>query len=112
MKLIYSKCCDSVTRLTMKPRTCECWKTGGVYIDKLNAIYYWLQAHPFWIDNRTFWIRLREDIMENTHYNIMSKLDISDWTFKAFSLLRNINGCWDTFKKKTKKYYNKIIHDK
>jgi len=114
MKLIYCKACDSVVRLIMDPRTCECWKTGWKYIDRLQAVYYWKEAHPFGIDNHTFWIRLREDPEENLMHNIYNNLGNNKkcdvwWEFKAFSLLRNINGCSDTFKKITKKRWNELL---
>jgi len=86
-----------------------------VYIDKLNAIYFWKHSHPFWIDNNSFWVRLREDPAENYIYNLKVWLQEEDWTFKAFSLLRQINGCSETFKKKTKKYcedYYKVKYKK
>jgi hypothetical protein len=105
MKLLYCKNCDSVVRLTLKKRKCECWKTQWVHIDNLNAIYTWKYAHPFWIDNNSFWVRIREDYKENMMYNLMIWLDEEDGSFKAFSLMREINGCSKTFKKVTKKYF-------
>lgn len=112
MKLIYCKACDSVVRLVMNPRTCECWKTGGMYTDNLNAVYFWKEAHPFGIDNLSFSVRLREDPMENAihnavHWSEKRGCDM-DWSFRAFSLLRNINGCAKTFKKITKKRWNEL----
>lgn len=114
MKLIYCKNCDSVVRLMKKPRYCECWKCWWWYTDTLNAVYFWSEAHPFWIDNYSFWIRLRENITENMVYNIKSNIDDvkwcdMNWHFKAFSLLRNINWCWKTFKKVTKKYFLTLL---
>ena len=113
MKLIYCKSCDSVVRLIMKkPRYCECWKCWWIYTDNLNASYFWSEAHPFWIDNYSFGVRLRENIDENMKYNMIHLLynwcDMQ-WDFKAFSLLRNINWCWKTFKKVTKKYFLTLI---
>lgn len=115
MKLIYCKSCDSVVRLMMEKRLCECKKTWWVYIDKLNAVYFWKEAHPFWIDNHSFAIRIRENFEENIIYNIQNKITNSDpdscdtwWEFKAFSLLRQLNWCSKTFKKVTKKYFNTL----
>lgn len=111
MKLIYCKNCDSVVRLMLnKKRSCECKKTWWVYIDVLNAIYFWKYAHPFWIDNNSFWVRIREDPVENTLYNIKNSVDDPKWCdiwweFKAFSLLRQINWCSKTFKKVTQIYF-------
>ncbi len=108
MKCIYCLNCNSIVRLHNKKRLCECWKTGGVYIDNLNAIYFGKNAHPFGIDNSTFWLRIRENFEENLLYNLKYWLEEWSWRFIAFSLLRKLNGCSDTFKKKTKKYFNNL----
>ena len=39
MKLLLCKECVSVFNLTFKEKTCECGKTKGKYLDKLNAEY-------------------------------------------------------------------------
>lgn len=39
MKLLLCEECVSVFNLTFKEKTCECGKTKGKYLDKLNAEY-------------------------------------------------------------------------
>ncbi len=53
MKLLYCRRCDSVVRLVMKERSCECGKTSGRYLDSLHAIYTG-PAVPFGIANSSF----------------------------------------------------------
>lgn len=53
MKLIYCKSCHDILRLWFEDRTCKCGKSGGKYVDRLNA-QIWGDALPLGIDNYSF----------------------------------------------------------
>ena len=38
MKLFYCKSCHDIRALTTTPRSCECGKVSGRYVDKVNAV--------------------------------------------------------------------------
>lgn len=52
MKLIFCKQCHDVLRLFSYDRKCACGKSGGYYLDNINAVYYGT-AVPLGFDNRT-----------------------------------------------------------
>ena len=55
MKLIYCLDCDSVVRLTGKrERVCECGRSGGKYLDDLNAEFFGENAVPLGFANSSF----------------------------------------------------------
>lgn len=60
MKLIYCKLCQDVVRLIKDhDRKCSCGKSGGQYLDNLNAEYFGDNAVPIGFSNPDFRIALR-----------------------------------------------------
>ena len=53
MKLLYCPECSMIFNLSQKPRTCDCGKCGGSYLDEINAEYYG-PAVVFGIGNASF----------------------------------------------------------
>lgn len=51
MKLLLCKSCQDVVRLIDEKRVCRCGKTGGIYVDDLNAKYFGNDAVPIGFAN-------------------------------------------------------------
>lgn len=53
MKLLFCTQCLDIFNLTLKEKKCSCGKSGGQYIDELNAVY-WGKCIPLGITNNSF----------------------------------------------------------
>jgi len=53
MKLLLCKSCQDIIKLVKTPRTCQCGKVGGHYIDDIQAVYFGDDAIPMGINNES-----------------------------------------------------------
>lgn len=58
MKLIWCNACSDVVAMRMEPRTCFCGKSGGHYVNKLDAVFHG-PATPLGFRNDDFGQALR-----------------------------------------------------
>lgn len=65
MKLIFCKECQDVIKLDLKERTCKCKKSGGRYLDDINA-EFWGESIPMGIDNKS--LKYAVNDYNNYHY--------------------------------------------
>jgi len=54
MKLIFCGHCYDIVRLELFIKNCECGKSGGMYKNGLDAVYWGMEAMPFGFDNGSF----------------------------------------------------------
>lgn len=78
MKLVLCTACQDVVRLNLAQRTCSCGKTGGQYLDDINAQYWGDKAVPLGFSNGSLILALQ------TQKNVGDKPDGSGHTFTAF----------------------------
>lgn len=54
MKLLFCPSCSDIVRLKKMPKTCDCGKVGGRYLDDGLQIEYFGEAVPIFIDSSSF----------------------------------------------------------
>ena len=60
MKLLYCPDCSDIVRLKKMPKTCDCGKVGGRYLeDGLIIEYFGIDAIPLFISNSSFVTAIR-----------------------------------------------------
>ena len=81
MKLILCDSCHDVVRLFEEERKCKCGKSGGKYIDNVNAVI-WGNCAPIGFDNHSV-----AKVINKLKYRAPESISRDDLSIEAFFIL-------------------------